>query len=103
MRYIILFAAAAFLVVGCRTHSKRTVDQFGFVEIGIPMTVVSNRVGMPDLPYRGQIRWRYSLADDSEMDIVSDGGENFESWRVTWFGQRRGDRWLWAKPPEVLQ
>ena len=29
MRCLFLFAAAALLIVGCRTHSKRTVDQFG--------------------------------------------------------------------------
>ena len=103
MRYVILFGVAAFLAVGCRTHSKRTVDQFEFVEIGMPMTVVSNRIGMPDLPYRGQIRWRYRLADGSEMAIVSDGGETFENWRVTWFGQWRGDKWLWAKPADALE
>jgi len=103
MKCFILFVVAVLLVVGCRTHSKRTVDQFAFLEIGMPMTVVSNRVGMPDLPYRGQIRWRYSLADGSEMAIVSDGGDTFESWRVWWFGQSRGDKWVWIKPAEVLK
>ena len=102
MRLFILFVAAA-LLAGCRTHGKRTVDQFAFLEVGMPMTVVSNRLGLWDRGYRGQIRWRYDLADGSEMVIVSDGGETFEAWRVTWFGQSRGGKWLWAKPPEVLQ
>ena len=76
MRLFILFVAAA-LLVGCRTHSKRTVDQFAFLEVGMPLNVVTNRVGMPDRGYRGQIRLRYDLADGSEMVIVSDGGETF--------------------------
>ena len=106
MRCLFLFAAATLLVVGCRTHSKRTVDQFAFLEIGMPMTVVSNRVGMPDLPYRGQIRWRYSLGDGSEMVIIAEGEKEpytFETWRVVFFGQYRGDKWLWGKPPEELK
>jgi|GEM_PF-5907255 hypothetical protein len=93
MRLILLIAAAT-VFVGCRTHSKRTVDQFAFLEIGTPMTVVSNRVGMPDLPYRGQIRWRYSLADGSEMVIIAESEKEpytFETWRVVFFGQWRGD------------
>jgi len=105
MRLFLLLAVAAVLV-GCRTYSQRTVDQFTFLEVGMPMTVVSNHVGMPDLPYRGQIRWRYALSDGSEMAIVADGGEpdySFETWRVVWFGQSRGDKWLWVKPPEVLK
>ena len=75
MRLILLLGVAAFLV-GCRTHSTRTADQFAFLEVGMPMTVVSNRVGLPDLPYRGQIRWRYSLADGSEMAIVAEPRES---------------------------
>ncbi len=103
---LLLFVAVVLLVVGCRTHSKRTVDQFAFLQIGMPMTVVSNRVGMPDLPYRGQIRWRYSLADGSELVIIAEAEKEpytFETWRVVCFGQERGDKWLWAKPPEALK
>src|SRR3954468_16246209 len=105
MRRCALLAVVAF-VVGCRTGPHRTVDQFAFLEVGMPMTVVSNRVGMPDLPYRGQIRWRYSLADGSEMAVVADAEREpytFETWRVVWFGQRRGEKWLWVKPPEILK
>ena len=102
MKLFLLLAVAAVLV-GCRMHSMRTADQFAFLEVGMPLSVVTNRVGTPDRSYRGQIRLAYDLADGSEMNIVSDGGETRESWRVTWFGQRRGDKWLWAKPPEVLK
>ena len=105
MKYFILLAAAA-LLAGCRTQSKRTVDQFAFLEVGMPMTVVSNRVGSPDRYIRGQIRWRYDLADGSQMEIVARAEKapySFETWRVVWFGQSRGDKWLWVKPPEVLQ
>ena len=89
--------AVAFVLVGCRTHSKRTADQFAFLEVGMPLSVVTNRVGAPDRGYRGQIRLRYDLADGSEMVVVSDGGDTFEDWRVWWFGQSRGDKWLWIK------
>src|SRR5438067_944721 len=102
MRLFLLLAVVAVLV-GCRTHSKRTADQFSFLEVGMPLSVVTNRVGTPDRGYRGQIRLRYDLADGSEMVIVSDGGATFESWRVTWFGQSRGNKWLWVKPSEVLK
>ena len=103
MKPLILLAATAMLV-GCRTHSTRTLDQFAFLEVGTPLTVVTNRLGLPDLCPRGQIRLHYRLADGSEMVIVSDGGSEFyEAWRVSWFGQRRGTNWLWAKPPEVLK
>ena len=108
MKYIAPIAAAvASLLVACRahnTHSKRTVEQFSFLEVGMPMTVVSNRVGPPDRGYRGQIRWRYDLADGSEMVITADSGEpdySFATWRVIWFGQQRGDKWLWLKPAEA--
>ena len=103
MKWFVLVAATVVSVVGCHTRGKRTVDEFAFLEIGMPMTVVSNRVGMPDLPYRGQIRWRYGLADGSEMTVVSEGGDTFESWRVRWFGQTRGDKWLWVTPTEALK
>ena len=97
MKLVLIFIAMTALV-GCRTHSKRVVDQFAFLEVGMPLSVVTNRVGIPDRGYRGQIRLRYDLPDESEMVIVSDGGETFEEWRVWWFGQSRGDKWLWIKP-----
>ena len=99
------------LLAGCcpqraRTHLKRTVDQFAFVEVGMPMTVVRDRVGMPDLPYRGQIRWRYALADGSEVAIAAEADRppySIETWRVIWVGQERDDQWLWVRPPELLK
>ena len=100
MRLLMVFAAAVVLV-GCRTHPKRTVDQFAFLEVGMPLTAVTNRVGAPDRGYRGQIRLRYDLADGSEMVIVSDGGEIFENWYVWWFGQSRGGKWFWIKPSGI--
>jgi len=105
MRLILLLVVAASLF-GCRTRSTRTVGQFAFLEVGMPMTVVRNRVGMPDLRYGGQIRWRYSLADGSEMAIVAEAEREpytFETWRVVWFGQSRDGKWIWIKPPEVLK
>lgn len=102
MRLLQLFAIAGFLV-GCRSHIKRTVEQFSFVDVGMPLSLVTNRVGAPDRGYRGQIRLRYDLADGSEMVIVSEGGESFEKWRVWWFGQSRDGEWIWVKPPEILK
>jgi hypothetical protein len=105
MRLVILLAFLALaLAVGCRSPSKRTVDQFTFLAIGTPMTVVSNRVGIPDYTYRGVIRWDYNLADGSAMAIVAEGAREpytFETWQVIWFGQSRGRQWLWTNPPEV--
>jgi hypothetical protein len=103
MRCVILFVAVTFLAVGCHTHSKRTVEQFDFLELGMSMTVVSNRVGVSELPCRGQIRWRYSLADGSEMFIIARPEREpytFETWRVVRYGQSRDGKWLWTKPPD---
>jgi hypothetical protein len=61
-------------LLGCSTQSKGTIDQFAFLEVGMPSSVVANRVGIPDRGYREQIRLRYDLADGSEMVIVSYGG-----------------------------
>ncbi len=105
MKLILLFVIGA-LLVGCRTRSTRTAEQFSFLEVGMPMTVVSNRVGMPDLPHRGQIRWRYSLADGSEIAVVAKAEREpytFETWRVVWFGQSRDGKWMWRQPPEILK
>lgn len=103
MKLHILLAVTA-VVVGCSTRITRTPDQFSFLEIGTPLSVVTNRLGQPDRFPRGQIRLEYDLADGSEMVIVSKGGsEVFADWRIAWFGQRRGTNWLWAKPPERLK
>jgi len=105
MRLILLFVIGAFLV-GCGARSTRTVAQFDFLKVDMPFTVVSNRVGMPDLPYRGQLRWRYSLADGSEMAIAGKPDGDAYTWqtcRVMWFGQSRDGKWIWIKPPDVLK
>lgn len=105
MRLILLFVLGAFLV-GCRAHSTRTVGQFDFLKVDMPLTVVSNRVGMPDLPYHGQMRWRYSLADGSEMTIAAktEGDPyTWQTYRVMWFGQSRDGKWIWIQPPDILK
>ena len=105
MRLILSIAIGA-LLVGCRTRSTRIAEQFAFLEVGMPMTVVSNRVGMPDLPYRGQIQWRYSLVDGSEIAVVAKAEREpytFETWRVVWFGQSRDCKWIWIQPLEILK
>jgi len=105
MRFILLSVIGAFLV-GCGARNARTVEQFDFLKVGMPFTVVSNRVGMPDLPYRGQMRWRYRLADGSEMAVVGESeGEPYtwQTYRVLWFGQSRDGKWMWIKPPGILK
>jgi hypothetical protein len=105
MKYFILLLAV-FSFIGCRSHSNRTVDQFAFLELGMPIDVVTNRVGQPDRGYRGQYRLRYDLADGSEMVVTLHHKEGYSSdlsspdfWRVYWFGQWRGTNWVWLKEP----
>ena len=104
MKFILLFAVGG-LLVGCHPPSKRTVvsnrtvDEFSFLELGMSINVVTNRLGQPDRGYRGQYRLRYDLADGTEMVITAHDVSEFEpdAQRVYWFGQSRDGNWLWSK------
>ena len=98
MKLLILFIVGV-AMVGCKQHSKRTVDQFKFLELWMPVNDVTNRLGQPDRGYRGQYRLRYDLADGTEMVITGHYVEEYapNTERVYWFGQRRGTDWLWLK------
>jgi len=100
--FILLFAMFSF--VGCRPHSKRTVDQFAFLELGMPIDVVTNRVGQPDRVYRGYCRIGYYLSDGSELSVAFHHKAEYspdlsspDFWRVWWFGQWRGTNLIWLK------
>jgi hypothetical protein len=98
MKKLILLVVGITLV-GCKPHSKRTVDQFKFVELWMSVNDITNRVGQPDRGYRGQYRLRYDLADGTEMVIAAHYVEEYEpdAQRVYWFGQSRDGSWLWTK------
>jgi hypothetical protein len=97
----LLFATA--VLVGCRTQHTRSTTQFDFLQGGMAMTVVTNRVGLPDRELgSGQLRWEYDLADGSQLVILPQIGDyqDLATWQVAWFGQRRGTNWLWTKPKD---
>jgi hypothetical protein len=98
MNLFILFIVGVALV-GCKPHSKRTVDQFKFLELWMSVNEITNRVGQPDRGYRGQYRLRYDLADGTEMVIAANYVEEYapDVQRVYWFGQSRDGNWLWTK------
>jgi hypothetical protein len=98
MRVFVLFIVSV-LLAGCQPRTSRTVEQFSFLELGMPVSVVTNRVGQPDRSYRGQYRLRYDLADGTEMVVAAHYVREFEpdAQRVFWFGQSREGDWLWVK------
>src|SRR6266481_885037 len=98
MKLFILFIVGVALV-GCKPHSKRTLDQFKFLELWMSVNDVTNRVGQPDRGYRGQHRLRYDLADGTEMVIAAHSVEEYapDAQRVYWFGQSRDGNWLWTE------
>jgi hypothetical protein len=99
--FLLLFTAAVLL--GCQTQHSRTAKQFEFLQGGMQMTAVTNRVGLPDRELgSGQLRWEYDLSDGSQLIILPQIGdyENLATWQVAWFGQRRGTNWLWTKPED---
>ena len=98
MKLIILFIVGVALV-GCKPHSKRTVDQFKFLELWMSVNDITNRVGQPDREYRGQYRLRYDLADGTEMVIAAHYVEEYapDAQPVYWFGQSRDGNWIWTK------
>ena len=98
MKLLISFIVGVALV-GCKPHSKRTVDQCKFLELWMSVNDITNRVGQPDRGYRGQYRLRYDLADGTEMVIAAHYVEEYapDAQRVYWFGQSRDGNWLWTK------
>jgi hypothetical protein len=59
------------VLTGCQRPVGRTVEQFQFLQPGMAITQVVNRVGEPDLEVGyGQINWIYKLADGSQLNIV---------------------------------
>ena len=98
MKLLVLFIVAVALV-GCKPYSKRTVDQFKFLELWMSVSDITNQVGLPDRGYRGQYRLRYDLADGTEMVIAAHYVEEYapDAQRVYWFGQSRDGSWLWTK------
>jgi hypothetical protein len=96
---LLIFFIVGVALVGCKPHSKRTVDQFKFLELWMSVNDVTNRLGQPDRGYRGQYRLRYDLADGTEMVIAAHYVEEYapDAQRVYWFGQSRDGNWLWLK------
>jgi len=79
----------------------RTAEQFQFLQGGMSLSIVTNRVGRPDRELgSGQLRWEYDLADNSEMIILPAIGDyrDLSTWHVAWWGQRRGTNFSWTKP-----
>jgi hypothetical protein len=101
-RYLVVAVVA--VLVGCQQqHAGRSVRQFEFLQPGMAITDVTNRVGSPDRESgSGQVRWEYDLADGSQMVITPEFTDykSLSTWRVAYFGQYRGTNWLWSKPGE---
>jgi len=89
---------AAVLLAGCGNRHKtaRTADDFRFVEVGMTMREITNRVGVPDTHAgSGVFRWEYYLADGSRLLICPKGLQNSDfgdlgAWVVTGLGQHDG-------------
>ncbi len=96
---LIIFFIVGVALFGCKSHSKRTADQFNFLELWMSVNDITNRVGPPDRGYRGQYRLRYDLADGTEIVIAANYVEEYapDVQRVYWFGQSRAGNWLWTK------
>lgn len=86
---------------------RRTVDQFAFLEVGMPLTTVKDRVGWPDFQIRGLGGWGYKLADGSDIIIAIMRAQkppySYETWRIAWLGQSRNNEWLWRTPFDLAQ
>jgi len=106
------FTLMAAVLVGCGTRESssgagpdagRSADHFQFLQSGMAMGIVTNRVGQPDRQLgSGQVRWEYDLADGSQRVIfpTSSAFGDVSTWQVAWFGQQRGTDWLWTKPAD---
>jgi hypothetical protein len=98
-----LILGAAAVLAGCQRPAGRTLEQFQFLQPGMAITQVVNRVGEPDLEVGyGQVNWIYKLADGSQLNIVPQFNDytNRVTWRIAYFSQYRGTNLLWTKPPD---
>ena len=78
-------------------HGFRTAEQFAFLKEGLPISVVTLRVGLPDRELgSGQLRWEYDLADGSVVVIIPNTSDfkDITTWKVSSFGLLRDTRWL---------
>jgi hypothetical protein len=95
----------AVLLIGCGNRHKSTLRavDFQFVEVGMTMREITNRVGVPDrYAGTGVFRWEYCLADGSRILILPKERQNSDfgdlgAWVVTGIGQHDGTNWLWTK------
>ena len=98
-----LIIGVAALLAGCQRPAGRTVEQFQFLQPGMAITEVVNRVGQPDMEVGyGQVSWIYKLADGSQLNIVPQFSDytNRATWRVAYVSQYRGTNLLWVKPAD---
>ncbi len=99
--WLILGAAAT--LAGCQRPAGRSAEQFQFLQPGMAINEVVNRVGEPDMEVGyGQVSWIYKLVDGSELIIDPRFSDytNRSTWSVAYFSQYRGTNLLWAKPAD---
>ena len=99
----LLILGAAGVLAGCQRPVGRTVEKFQFLQPGMAIAEVVNRVGRPDMEVGyGQVSWIYKLADGSQLSIVPQFSDytNRATWRVAYFCQYRGANLLWVKPAD---
>jgi hypothetical protein len=127
MRWYLLLGAAGVLA-GCQRPAGRTADQFQFLQAGMAITEITNRVGLPDRQSgSGQESWAYNLSDGSSIIItlmvmpdymgqlslherlrndLSPKAKQYTDpnkmpdFRVAYFSQYRGTNRLWTKPAD---
>jgi hypothetical protein len=103
----LMLAAVAFAGCAVRHTSTRTVEEFRFLQFGMTMHEVTNRIGAPDrLGGRGVPRWEYDLRDGSQIFIIPDSRTsesitNFAVWTVYGFAQVKDNNWLWERWPDT--
>jgi hypothetical protein len=111
MRWLVSVTVAAALV-GCGTRqtsvpssdsqsalAKRVVKDFQFLRFSMSWCEITNQVGAPDrIVGSGQQRWEYDLADGTQLVIMPT--QDPTNMVVYWYGQCRGDQWLWTRSRE---
>jgi hypothetical protein len=114
MKFYLLNVMALVVLLGCssRPGRLRAAEPFLWLQPGMTMQEVTNKVGAPDRHAgSGVFRWEYDLADGSTIMVFPGPGDpqnpyqfqDFTSSKVARIVQRRGTNWLWDTQAESRQ